>query len=209
MDFTTHSFPPARPNEVHPFKLVRVDGLGNDYLYDFELPYDIDYRGFLLKIELRFGAQPCFKIHDESDYINWAKRLKLLSIDKDRITNIQTLIEKYKSTDFEKLWEWMWWPGCHSSSSITIEGDETFNALMAKAKAGELDEKGCFMRLSEARFREIAVSLKELEQQESHQPQTLYDHPQMLYDQAIEAPKDAVKAVAGDDDAPGSGALGE
>lgn len=128
----------------HRFKLVLVDGLGKGHVFDFELPYDIEYRGFLLRVEWKFGAQSRVKIHNDSDYVNWAKRLAILPQDDPAVARIQQHIAQYKSTDFKDLAEWMW----VAPGKIVIDSQDTFGALMAKAKAGELHSEGCFMRVS-------------------------------------------------------------
>lgn len=125
-----------------------IDALGKIILYGHTIPYNTDFNGFLEQLSMA-PFHPLLRIGDHDDYASWAKRLEFLSSDKAAIAKLELLIEQHKTTDYEKLAEWLWVCGDGDSDSggKLITGETEFNAFMALAKSKKLGQ-GCLMRVS-------------------------------------------------------------
>ncbi|KAJ4420128.1 hypothetical protein N0V82_004575 [Gnomoniopsis sp. IMI 355080] len=158
-------------DKMFPCRVVIVDGLGNALLYDHTMPYNVDFEGFQKRLQID-TFHPLLRIHDESDYASWAKRLEFLSADKAAIAKLAMLIEQHKHTDYDNLAEWMWYGKDRNGDSggRPITGEKDFNAFMALARSKKLGE-GCLMRVAESNFRAITVTLKHLEMEEDRKCQ--------------------------------------
>lgn len=134
------------PDEVFHCLVGIIDALGNIILYEHSISYDTDFNGFLEQLSMD-PFHPRLRIGDDADYFSWAKRLQFLSSDKDAIAKLDLLIEQHKTTDYEKLAEWLWIRGDGDNGGELITGETEFNAFMALARSKKLGN-GCLMRVS-------------------------------------------------------------
>lgn len=123
-----------------------TDALGKITLYGHTIPYNTDFNGFLEQLSMD-PFHPLLRIGDCADYASWAKRLEFLSSDKAAIVKLEFLIEQHKTTDYEKLAEWLWLCGDGDGGGKLITGETEFNAFMALARSKKLGN-GCLMRVS-------------------------------------------------------------
>lgn len=136
------------PEDAFHCRVGIIDALGNMILYAHTIPYNTGFNGFLEQLSMD-PFRPLLKIGDHADYASWAKRLEFLSSDKAAIAKLELLIEQHKTTDYEKLAEWLWacGDGNGESGGKLITGETEFNAFMALAKSKKLGQ-GCLMRVS-------------------------------------------------------------
>lgn len=138
----------ADSDEMLHCRVTIIDGLGNAIIQNYTMPYNINFQGFLDRLQVD-TFHPLLKTHDESDYASWAKRLDFLESDKVGITKLESLIEQHKHTDYEKVAEWLWI--CKDRSGDIggrfIAGEKDLKAFMALAKSKKLGH-GCLMRVS-------------------------------------------------------------
>lgn len=125
-----------------------VDGLGNAFLYDHTIPYNVDFKGFLERLQVD-TFRPLLTVHDEYDYVSWAKRLDFLTFDKIAIAKLEVLIKQHQNTNYEKLPEWLWIGEDRERGfrGKVIAGEKEFKSFMALAISKKLG-KGCLMRAS-------------------------------------------------------------
>ncbi|KAJ4391646.1 hypothetical protein N0V93_005265 [Gnomoniopsis smithogilvyi] len=161
----------ATPDNIFDCHVTFIDGIGNMLLYDLPIPVNVEFEGFLTRLQVD-TFRSLSSVHDESDYASWAKRLDFLSTDKPAIAKLEKLIDQHKQTDYEKLAEWLW--VCEDRTGdvrgMFITGEKDFKAFMALASSKKLG-KGCLMRVSESKFHEIIITLKHLEMKEDRRGQ--------------------------------------
>ncbi|ROW13040.1 hypothetical protein VPNG_05923 [Cytospora leucostoma] len=156
----------TKQTKVH---VVLVDGLGESHRYSHRLHAGADLKSFLEDMDKNFSKY-CDP-YNEWAYKNWDMRIQSLKkqgLDEDpSLSRINGLIALHKATKKNGLPQWMYYTilkGGVKGEEVDIQDEESFKYMMDRAS--HPDAPACLMRIAEARFRNIFVELRFLEEKQ-------------------------------------------
>ncbi|KAK7742128.1 hypothetical protein SLS53_004714 [Cytospora paraplurivora] len=149
--------------------VVLVDGLGESHRYSHFLHAGANLTSFLEDMEKTFSKY-CDP-YNEWAYKNWDMRIQSLkkqgSDEDPSLSRINGLIALHKATEKNDLPRWMYYTilkGGVKGEEVDIQDEESLKYMMEKASHPEAP--ACLMRIAEARFRNIFVELRFLEEKQ-------------------------------------------
>ncbi|ROV99155.1 hypothetical protein VMCG_06650 [Cytospora schulzeri] len=157
---------PSDANKVN-VHVVLVDNLGESHKYSHNLRPDADFQSFLEEMNQKFPKY-CHP-YSHMAYNDWDTRvqdLKKTGLDGyPVIDRIEGLITLHRATEDKDLPQWMYYTILEGrdGEELHIKDEASFKAMMQKAAKKE--SPACLMRISEAKFRNIFVELRFLEEQ--------------------------------------------
>ncbi|KUI65583.1 hypothetical protein VM1G_00155 [Cytospora mali] len=148
--------------------VVIVDGLGESHRYSHVLRPDVDLKSFLEEMDQKFPKY-CDP-YDQEAYKNWDARiqhLKNIGLDGNpTLDRIEGLVSLHQATENQDLPQWMYYiiREGGSSEELDIQDESSFQTMVDRA--AKQDSPACLMRISEAKFRNIFVELRFLEEKQ-------------------------------------------
>lgn len=159
------------PNNANNAKVhvVLIRGLGESHKYSHSLDPNANLQAFLEEMNQKFPNN-CDPYSDVA-YKDWDARvqsLKKSGLDGDpALTRIEGLIALHRATENKELPQWMYYTILEGGDGeeLDIKDEESFKAMMDKAAKKE-SPTACLMRIREAKFQNIYVELRFLEEKQ-------------------------------------------
>lgn len=143
-------YPTLSGGYEHPFTIALANRQGGSPTFELPLPYEISYRGFLLRIGWHFGTTPSIPAKTYDLEAEWLRRICLMTKDEQyspRIRAVLLMVQRYFQFDFDNNPEFMYRVPEDPNGKHYILGESGIREFLNRAKAGVLPE-GYIIRVS-------------------------------------------------------------